>query len=298
MKHGTWKLFFVSLAGLVTGAWASAETPPLQSSDDQWVQYRLTKGRSIGVCQAYLQRLQNSRFDPMHRPYCDRPEDDSVPGFESLTRVALQPTEVNKLYKLAFNFELPPHLPENDGTISIRHGGLDVTRDVGGGLDVWRYSPPVEIFNNGVPTNILMWRGVGLGGGPMGRCGIDLKEVGWGVRSDQMPLVFIPDDATVDQRATNLLIAHPVQKYDSNLNTGNLYSTATGFRPIARSIGIFKYRGLYYLDGFFDIWGDARNERRGRPSLANTLAVFLHKDGATRQICEYQLSDGRDYPKP
>ena len=94
MKHGTSKLFFVLLAGLVAGAWASAEEPPLKSSGDQWVQFRLTKGRSIAVCQAYLLRLQKSRFDSIHRPYCDRPEDDSVPGFEILTRVSLNQTKL------------------------------------------------------------------------------------------------------------------------------------------------------------------------------------------------------------
>jgi hypothetical protein len=179
----------------------------------------------------------------------------------------------------------------------IRRGDLDVTRDVGGGLKVWGYQAKVDILNNGAPVNVLMWRGVGLGGGPSGSCGVDLKDVGGGLRIDQMPLVFKSGDGTIDEAATKLLIAHPIQAYDTKINTGNLYSTATGFRPIARSIGIFKYRDLYYFDGFFDIWGDANNERRGRPALANTLAVFLHKDGVSRQICEYRLS-GRDYPKP
>lgn len=89
-----------------------------------------------------------------------------------------------------------------------------------------------------------------------------------------------------------------MQHYDYRLNTGNLYSSATVFRPIARAIGMFKYRDLHYFDGFFDVWGDAKNERRGRPALANTLAVFLHKDGVSHQVCEYQLSDGNDYPRP
>jgi hypothetical protein len=90
-----------------------------------------------------------------------------------------------------------------------------------------------------------------------------------------------------------------VQQFDHDTveHSGNLYATATGFRPVARSIGIFKYRKLYYLDGFFDIWGDFENNRRGIPKLANTLAVFVHKDRETRQICEYQLR-GRDFPTP
>jgi hypothetical protein len=259
--------------------------------------FRLTKGDGLPVCQAYLQRLNKSGFGYSHRPYCDRPENDAVPGFSKLERIPLQPPEVNKLYKLVFNFENPPRQFEIDQLKSIRRGESNVTPDVGVGLDAWRYNSPLDIFNDGAPVNLLMWRAVGQGA-PITRCGLDLREAGRGQRSDQMPIVFKPGDGEIDAQATKLLIAHPIQKYDSSLQTGNLYSTATDFRPIARSIGIFKYRNLYYFDGFFDIWGDAKNERRGRPALANTLAVFLHKDGVSRQMCEYDLIDRQDYPTP
>jgi hypothetical protein len=298
MKHGSFTLC-IALATFLTGVSVSAENQSLQPSNDQWVRFKLTKGQWLPVCEAYLQRLKNSQFDRMHRPYCDRPEDDSIPGFSKLVRVQLSPADVNRLYRLAYNFQfpLPPGQMEPDGFKDIRAGRVDMTKYVGDELLAWRYDPPVDVFNNGVPANILMWHGVGHGGWA-GRCGIDVKEVGAGLRTEQMPLVFKSGDNSIDVEATKLLIAHPIQKYDSSLNTGNLYSTATSFRPIARSIGIFKYRDLYYFDGFFDIWGDAKNERRGLPALANTLAVFLHKDGVSRQICEYRLSDGRDYPKP
>src|SRR5271166_87204 len=257
---------------------------------------RLTKGVGVPVCEAYLQRLNKSPFDVMHRPYCDRPEDDSVPGFSKLARVPLQPSEVNKLYKLAYNFKFPPRQYENDGEKDIRAGRVDVTKNVGTGLLSWRYDPPVDIFNDGVPANILMWRGVELGAWGAS-CGVEVSESGQGPRSAQMPIVFKAGDNEVDERATKLLIAHPIQQYDSAIRTGNLYSSGIGFRPVARAIGIFKYHDLYYMDGFFDIWGDAQNERRGRPALANTMAVFLHRDGVSRQICEYHLS-GDDYPRP
>lgn len=257
---------------------------------------RLTKGAGIPVCEAYLQRINQSPFDVLHRPYCDRPEDDSVPGFAKLVRVPLQPSELNRLYKRAYSFEFPPRPNDNDGEKDLRAGKTDMTKDVGRGLLAWRYNPPVDIFNNGGSTDIVMWRGVRYGG-YVGTCGVDLKDSGQGLRSSQMPLVFKPGSDEIDERATKMLIAHPIQQYDSALHTGNLYSTATDFRPIARSIGVFKYRGLFYFDGFFDIWGDAKNERRGRAELANTLAVFLHKNGVSSQVCEYQLG-GRDYPKP
>jgi hypothetical protein len=301
MEQGKYRSFCgVGLSAILVGASCAGGHPVLAASNDGSTRFELTKGREILVCRAYLQRLKNSRFNYYdHQPYCDRPENDSVPGFTRLVRIPLPPAEVNRLYPLAFNFETPPktHEAETDGTRRIRYGQLDVTPNVGHELDVWRYEPEVDIFNNGAPVNVLMWRGVGLGGGPSGTCGVDLTGNTGGLRIDQMPLVFKSGNGAVDEAATKLLIAHPVQAYDTKINTGNLYATATGFRPVARSIGIFKYRDLYYFDGFFDIWGDANNERRGQPALANTLAVFLHRDGVSREICEYRLS-GRDYPQP
>jgi hypothetical protein len=118
-----------------------------------------------------------------------------------------------------------------------------------------------------------------------------------GLRSEQLPLVFLPDNVHVHERATRALIAHPVQQYDHALQTGNLYATGTTFRPIARRIDIFEYGQLYYFYGWFDIWGDAGNKRRGIPQMANVLAVFLHRGGTTKQICEYRLN-GNDFPTP
>jgi len=111
--------------------------------------FRLTKGKGVPVCEAYLQRLNTSGFDFSHRPYCGRPEDDSVPGFTKLIRVPLKPAEINRLYKLAYNFEFPPGQFEKDGP--IRTGKVNVTAEVGHGLEAWGYDPPVDVFNDGVP---------------------------------------------------------------------------------------------------------------------------------------------------
>ena len=252
--------------------------------------FRLTRGVGLPVCEAYLQRLNRIPFDYMNQPYCNRPEDDSVPGFSKLVRVPLSPSEVNRLYRVAYNFQFPPNQAEADGIRAYRFGQVDMTKYVGNGLMAWRYDPPIDLNNDGVPDNIIVWHGVDHGG-YIGGCGID------GRRNAQLPLVFKYGDEEIDSKATKAIVAHPVQKYDPTLNTGNLYGSATNFRPIARSIGVFKYRDKYYFDGFFDIWGDAKNERRGRPALANTMAVFLNQDGISRQICEYHLS-GEDYPRP
>jgi len=58
-------------------------------------------------------------------------------------------------------------------------------------------------------------------------------------------------------------------------------------------MGFFKYQDLYYFDTFFDSWGDTKNKRRKDKNIGNTLAVFLHKDGETKQVCEYLMTDNK-----
>jgi hypothetical protein len=100
MKQGTWGSFCgVGLSAILVGTSYAGEHPALKASSDGSAHFKLTKGRDIPVCRAYLQRLENSRFNYYdRRPYCDRPEDDSVPGFSKPVRVDLSPTEVNRLY--------------------------------------------------------------------------------------------------------------------------------------------------------------------------------------------------------
>jgi hypothetical protein len=256
--------------------------------------FKLTRGRGVPVCEAYLQRLNVSHYEKP--PYCGRPEDDSVPGFSKLTRVPLEPSEVNKLYKYAFNFLFPRPQHEPSAFTDIREGRTDVTQEVGHGLAVWRYNPRVDLENDGMPDNVIVWHGLWSSSAAV-QCGEDFSSTGVGLRVVQAPLVFNAKDEGVDEKTTDAIIGHPVPHYDSSLPTGNLYIDESTFRTIARAIGIFRYRDKYYFDGFFDIWGDAENKRRGEPQLANTLAVFAHEAHITRQICEYRMG-GADYPRP
>jgi hypothetical protein len=256
--------------------------------------FKLTRGQGVPVCESYLQRLNVSHY--AKPPYCGRPEDDSVPGFAKLIRVPLEPSEVNKLYRYAFNFFYPRPAHESSGFTDIREGRIDVTKEVGHGLAAWRYNPGVDLENDGMPGNVVVWHGLSSSSAAV-QCAQDFSSIGIGLRAVQAPLVFNANDEGVDEKATKAIIAHPVQQYDLSLHTGNFYVGAHTFRTIARAISIFRYRGAYYFDGFFDIWGDADDKRRGEPRLANTLAVFIRKDDVTRQICEYRMS-GSDYPTP
>src|SRR5450631_4496675 len=75
MKQGSLRLFFtVAIGALVAGVSLSGESQPRQPTGDRPFEFKLTKGHGLPVCEAYLQRLNNTPFDNVHRPYCDRPE--------------------------------------------------------------------------------------------------------------------------------------------------------------------------------------------------------------------------------
>jgi hypothetical protein len=62
--------------------------------------FSLTKGQGHPVCEAYLQRLNSSPYFP-YPPYCDRPEDDEIPGFALLHRVPLTPQQISGRFCLS-----------------------------------------------------------------------------------------------------------------------------------------------------------------------------------------------------
>ncbi len=116
----------------------------------------LTKGQGRPVCEAYLQRLnQTVYYEP---PYCGRPENDQVPGFVRLHRIILDPDEVSKLYGQVGAFLLrsnstPPQV-QNAQEME------EVSRAAGSHkILVWRYEPRVDVENDGTTTNLIVWTG-------------------------------------------------------------------------------------------------------------------------------------------
>jgi hypothetical protein len=77
---------------------------------------------------------------------------------------------------------------------------------------------------------------------------------------------------------------------------------ASEFRPIGKNMGIFQFERIFYLDTFFDPWGDFQGRRRNDPSVSrddpeiqNRLAVFLRRGDETRQVCEYWFEDYSEF---
>lgn len=268
--------------------------------------FRFTKGFVTPVCVAYLERLNTTKYDAP--PFCDRPENDAVKGFARLNRAPLSPADVHDLYPIIWNFVLSANQKNLDWTdmnlqLHLTQKGQGRLTDEGtkylqrdldrGAVKIWRYDPNIDIDNDGVSDNVEVWQG-GAAANVRGKCGEDLpnpySETGGSImRQVQLAFIVMGNNDRLDARKTTNIFAHPGGGY--RLPDGSIFSA---FRPIGTTIGIFKYQDTYYFDSFFDSRSDFEDKRQNDADLFNTLGVFLHKDGKTKQVCEYLMTDNED----
>ena len=249
--------------------------------------FSFERGRGIPVCESYFERLTKTTFELA--PFCGRPENDVEGKFPKLVRVYLTPEELLPLrYRLQgfvdgdqFAAERTDAKRRAAGTtpaIGTAPAELENLRGSIASRQVaaWRYEPPIDLDNDGVADNILVWQ--------QGRCG-DFEGNDPGLRRGlTIVLVLDSENKQVDEARTRELIGHPTGSYPTPDGKGKYRP----FRPIGRSMGIFSFEGEIYFDTFFDLWGDFTDRRRNDRALADTLSVFKRKNGRTEQICEYR----------
>ncbi|MHB9119442.1 MAG: hypothetical protein ACYC2R_14405 [Burkholderiales bacterium] len=260
--------------------------------------FKLTQGKGVPVCEAYLKRLNDSDFDKP--PFCGRPEDDSVPGFTRLNRVPLTAEEIHDLYPKVEGFQ--SYQNQNKWKIQLKDSPFkefmslaSVRSDMGmNRVGAWRYEPPVDIDNDGQPDNVLMWY--------QGRfaCGSIGGYATYPEHGSFTANILDAKNQCINEARTRELFGHPVGGYPI-IKKGKFLGLFPGFRYVGMSMGIFAYEGAYYFDTFFDGWGDFSGKRRGdfagaeKVDLINrmtaTLGVFQRKEGKTKQICEYYWPD-------
>jgi hypothetical protein len=257
--------------------------PPAAAYTDDPLKYnfKLTNGKNEPVCVAYLQRLNSSQYS--QPPYCGRPETDAVPGFSFLKRSRVTVEEISYLSSRVSEFrdgqhqgarrDLPPPLRD-----------VDAEEAAGNTLDVWRYEPPVDVDNDGVPDKIIVWHGVPLSGVGV-RCGnlwtsnsTNEEQL---VRQVQQALVLTADGKQVDEQRTRQMFAA------SGLGGRPAgASAAEDLASLGYNFSIFKYKDRYYFDVFRH---DPAGSTARRPPDSNTLDVFLRTPTETRQMCEYKM---------
>ena len=311
---GAYEAQLSSLAGTHTSSDDSAATKDSakdNSQNGQPYHFQLTKGKGVQVCDAYLERLNTTVY--IKPPYCDRPEIDTVKGFVRLNRVPLSPADVRDLYPIVWTFmssanqdidwtdmNLQQRLTQTGQAKLTEAGVKSLQMDLDGGwAKMWRYDPPIDIDNDGKPDNVEVWHGYAVGGVGGKQCGADITDKFPGdppLRQPQIAFVVKGRNDRLDV-STVKIFGHPKGGYPIYMD--GHWRMADSFRPAGKSIGIFKYQDIYYFDTFFDGWGDFENKRQTvytqskNMQIANTLAIFLHKNGKTKQVCEYLMTDNK-----
>jgi hypothetical protein len=258
----------------VLGETAPNATPPFH--------FTLLKGGHFPVCHAYLERLNTSQYEDY--PYCDRPEDDHVPGFALLHRQPLNEKEKERLYPIVWELGNPGY--------PVTPYVLKTTVDQMGGIQgiVWTYKEPIDIENNGKPDKVVVWRGWGAQA-RVGACGTPYpSNAGRPLHVNQQIYILSAKTNDVDVRKTMAVFSRPnsaLPKVVTNYVTG----TREQFLPWGQAENIFEYRGRFYFDGFqYDPRYGYPNGTASR-SIADQLGVFIHERGRTRKVCEYQMQN-------
>jgi hypothetical protein len=242
------------------------------SANGRNYEFELVKGRGTPVCQAYLQRLNQTRF--VFPPSCGRPEFDGVPGFTRLKRQWLTTAEVNRVYNDVMNFN-DNHLPISYERVANPDGTLTMTPWAGHfppevKFDIWRVQGGFDIENEGRPENVVMWANGGRGGGT---CGLDAVHT-----ASYYGVILSPGGYTVDRKRT-------IEVFEREHLPG-----LEGHFPIGASMGLFQYRDKTYFDTFLDqpltTAELGQQERR-----AHALAVFSRQNHRTVRVCEYSSNN-------
>jgi uncharacterized protein YecT (DUF1311 family) len=303
-----YEIRILSLTGKQTSTGEGADTNKdagSPSQNGQRYRFELIKGIGVPVCDAYLERLNTTKYeDP---PFCDRPENDAVSGFARLNRIPLSSTEVHDLYPIISKFMHSANQSDLEWTDMDLQSSLAQTGQFrlidlnaqyfqksidSGETKIWRYEPAIDIDNDGMPDNVEVWHG-GAVAAVNGKCGREYANKysstgGSIMRQRQLAFVVTRNDDRLDTRKTTNMFAHPGGGY--RLPDGSIFSA---YHPIGATTGIFKYMDTYYFDTFFDSRSDYEDKRKNDAELFNTLGVFLHKDGKTRQVCEYLMTDNQ-----
>lgn len=301
----------IVVAALASAAFAAVDEG--HSAPGRQYHFKILQGAGAPVCDAFLKRLNTAHY--VTPPYCGLPEETSVPGFTPLHRVPLTAAEavMMKVRITDFMRTQQQHTKgEYEAKREAEHARMkyfpkvpsrqeDITRMQAliqdGEIVAWRYKPRVDIDNNGELDDVLVWQGLGVGETTNAVCGHPVTTTHFETdgRVPQVAFILTPSnnplDVPIDVKRTKQVFGysgayiHPGQSFPDKR-----------FRPLGPTIGIFKYRNVYYFHTFLfnhpiRWWGFLTNKQEYDPSQANTLAVFLRQQDKTEQVCQYRMTE-------
>jgi hypothetical protein len=146
----------------------------------------------------------------------------------------------------------------------------------------YRFVPRVDIDNDGETDDIVIWKETG------GFCG-ELDSGGEPIVLTTSILV-LDRNGKLDMAKTREIVGHPMGPTlafgDAQMPMHLREVSATRFRAIGKTMGIFVFKGVTYFDTFYAEGGDLENRRDGTPNYRDTLAVLRRAGGKTHLVCE------------
>src|SRR3984885_498858 len=284
----------IAAAGTLTVMIATANPANADAVDSSVftrpIPFELVKGHGVAVCEAYLRVLNKARYEAP--PFCGRPDPDSEPGFERLEPRYLTASEIYPLFNHVHAFM---YFGDQDHVEHIYHANIDshlgywdttvdTEKEIADELKlnylrVWTYRSPVDIDNDGHADRVLFWQGYGVADA-FGSCGVSVSPGRrWGDGDiPQRAFILSDEPLAIDEKRTRAIFG------DSSGSSRNAIQSAViakrnPFSPLAGSIGIFKYGGLFYMD-IEDV-----------PALEKApehLNVLLRDHARTTKVCELQ----------
>jgi hypothetical protein len=277
---------------LAIAMWLFALGPAFGAEDsdpDSDAQFSLLQGKGVPVCEAYLELLNKTKFEVT--PFCGRPADGDVKGFERLERHYLGEPEITPLYTYVWEFMrfndqhhvekfcYPNIVPAKAHCSAAATTGDEIPLLLRlGRMRVWTYTIPLDINNNGSPLKVLIWQGLGTGK----RCGDDYYPTPWtDSYVHQRAFVLSADGTTIDEALTRSIFGALSDRRRSRdiaqLPEGTLPAGANPFQPVADSIGIFEYDGRYYIE--------TEDQPESKNAPLPPVRVLLREHGTSNQVC-------------
>lgn len=251
----------------------------LQPSAPDQYHFELTRGTGKPVCEAYLQRLNQTEF--YSPPYCERPESTLVPGFALLHRRYLTVARFKSLFRDAravLTYDPLAAAPTYDPTYPGFVPGA------------WTYDPPVDIENSGRADNLILWTTQDRYNF---QCGTPNNPDGSNTRGSLAGLVVSAGGGVIDRNATYAVFGMSDLAWFSQRDVRHFYP------EFSQELGVFRYRNINYFDAFLTgsrEFVGSPGHRPFDPRLQSTLAVFLYAQSRRREICEYYVSGLRNDP--
>ena len=248
--------------------------------------FRLTQGRGLPVCEAYAGLLNRAHYDV--DPFCGRPGSDPAHGFDSVPRHDLSAGEILPLFNYVhafMHFDDQHHVERTYRPNNKDPAKSYWTTDMASYDDIvdflsrywlhaWTVDAPIDIENDGTMNRVLVWQGYGAEDNGA-YCGGSYPSQPWDFPYiPQRAFILTPDGKQIDERKTRAIFGAPegvLPPDRSHLPVNE----ETPFRPLADSIGIFRYAGRYYLD----------TENIPKHPAGGTVVVYERRGGHTRRIC-------------